>query len=1207
VLVTDFPFEPFVPIGRSIWEIGTSIKAGAKATSDYSDSVGAVPEAIRKESTFIFVTPLSGRRDWQHTWKGDDQANWLEERRKKGDWQDVRVIDGTKLIDWLDKFPSVVLWLADKMSISTQGIESLEQRWEIIKAIGSPPLLSPGLFLTNRDPASAKVRESLSRNALQLQIDTHFPDQVVPFLSACVAEMETDQRVDIVGRSIIAMNPEAWKAMVGLPRPHVLVADFDMEQEVAVRDLLLARAKRAGHIAIYRGSPGGPPHPNRVTLAMPTISQIKESLRKAGYSDERARVLAERTAGNLSSLLRLLQRSSLLPEWADNTQAADLAVAELLGSWNEGQEADRAIAERIAGKSYGEWIATMRDVATRAGTPLIQSSGAWKLSARYEAWYALGPKIFDEHLDRLADVATVVLREKDPQFDLPREERFAANVRGKVLAHSRSLRTGLAESLALVGGHGRALTSASPGKAEATAVLSVRAILKSADWVTWASLNDVLPLLAEAAPQEFMNAIEAALIDNDGPFPRVFAQEGEAVTGWNYMTGILWALETIAWDPEHLIRAATLLAGLAKQDPGGKWSNRPDNSLSMILLPWFPQTVASLEKRRLTVEAVVKEAPDVGWHLLLNLLPQSHSVSMGTRKPSWRPTIPEDWKEGTTRGEYWRQVTAYAEIATDLARADITKLSQLIERLEDLPLPAFERVLEHLKSPTVRSAAGEDRMEVWTSLTGIISRHSRFSQAQWAMPAEKLELIERVAKDLVPEDPSIRNRRLFSERDFDLYEGTNDWEKEARLLEKRREEAVSQVYGERRSVPDVLDFAANVDSPWHVGVAFGSIATDVDSVLLPDILTAQNSKRSRFIEGFVVGRFHAGGWDWVDATLKAAWTPEHKGQFLAYLPFIREAWSRVASVLGTDAGPYWTRTNAWPYQTDEGLSEAIEELLRYERPRAAVRCLGRLIHDKKSIKTDQAIRALLMPTKETAGGIDSFEIAALIKNLQDNPETDVQDLTTVEWTYLSLIDSHNDLRPVTLERRLASDPGFFCELIRILYRSKNAEEAKEEPSEEQKSVGKRAFRLFHTWATPPGTQPDGSLDAAALNAWLDKVKSETSASGHLEVAMITVGHVLAHSPPDPAGLWIHRAAAALLDAKDGEDLRSGFTTELYNLRGAHWVDPSGAEERKLAADYRRKADEIDNARFHRVAISLREMADGYIREAERIAKETDNA
>jgi len=103
--------------------------------------------------------------------------------------------------------------------------------------------------------------------------------------------------------------------------------------------------------------------------------------------------------------------------------------------------------------------------------------------------------------------------------------------------------------------------------------------------VQWASLNDLLPLLAEAAPREFLDAVEHALNSDPCPFDTVFAQEGPAIMGNNYLTGLLWALETLAWDAEYLTRVVVILGELAARDPGGNWANRPANSLAEILLP----------------------------------------------------------------------------------------------------------------------------------------------------------------------------------------------------------------------------------------------------------------------------------------------------------------------------------------------------------------------------------------------------------------------------------------------------------------------------------------------------------------------------------------------------------------------------------------------------------------------------------------------
>jgi hypothetical protein len=569
VLDTDFAFGPFVPAGKSFWEIRTGLNASVKATSDYDNLAATSPEEERLKSAFTFVTPLSGRRDWPHTWKESAQASWLEERRQRNDWREIHVIDGTVLVDWLRHFPSVELWLAQKMGFPIQGLETLEQRWDVLRTIGDPPPLTPDIFLANREIACAKLKEIFSGTALQLQLDTHFPDQVVHFVSAYVANMDNDTRIDAIGRCLIVSSIDAWNAITTLRASHIFVAEFDLDEKNAGGALLLEKARRAGHAVIYRGLPGGIPHPNRVPILSPKTHQIKDALERAGHKEERARVLAQNSGGNLSFLLRCLQNLSLMPEWAQGTDAAELAIAELLGGWTEKSQADKTVAEKLSKKAYGEWIERIRETVHRPGTPLIHRDGVWKMVARFEGWYALGPKLFDEHLDLLRETAVSVLGEQDPQFELPPPERYAASIHGKVLMHSQYLRHGLAESLALLGSHPKALTSCSFGKAETTAALSVRALLSGADWLRWASLNDLLPLLAEASPGEFLDAVEKALSSDPCPFDAVFSQESSGIVGWNYMTGLLWALETLAWDEEHLTRVTVVLGELAARDPGG--------------------------------------------------------------------------------------------------------------------------------------------------------------------------------------------------------------------------------------------------------------------------------------------------------------------------------------------------------------------------------------------------------------------------------------------------------------------------------------------------------------------------------------------------------------------------------------------------------------------------------------------------------------
>lgn len=1201
-LHTDFGFDPFVPEGISFWEIGTGIDARDKATSVYRDLTHATPEAVRRKSTFVFVTPLSGRRDWPYTWKEDAQARWLEDRRQRNDWQDVRVIDGSKLIDWLHYFPAVEQWLAVKMGIPAQQVQTPEQRWAELRTIGDPPPLAPHVFLANRDAACAKLNEVFSRTILQLKIDTHFPSQVADFVAAYVATMDEDAKVDAVGRCLIISSAEGWNAITTLDESHVLVADFDLDETDSTGTRLIEKARRAGHAVIFAGMPGGIPHPNRVPLPSPKSYQIKEALEKAGYHEERARILAQRSDGNLSSLLRCLQNLSLMPEWAQGTGAAELAIAELLGAWREHSEADKAIVERLSGKPYGEWIGKMREIALRPGTPLVQRDGAWKVFARYEGWYALGTRLFDEHLDRLKEVVVSVLRERDPQFELSPDKRYAASIHGKVLTHSRLLRNGLAESLALLGSHPKALTSCSFGKAEVTAVFAVREVLAGADWVLWASLNDLLPLLAEAAPGEFLDAVENALNSNPCPFDEVFAQEGTAIMGRNYMTGLLWGLETLAWDAEYLTRTVVILGELAARDPGGSWANCPANSLSTILLPWLPQTCAPVPKRQAAVATLLDELPDVAWKLLLNLLPSSHQASSGSRKPAWREMITDDWSSGVTRREYWEQIAAYAELAISTAKQDLSKLAELIERLDDLPPPARDQLLAHLRSDTVVSMPQADRLRLWTELVDLVSKHRKFADAEWAMKPEVVDEIAAVAESLAPEVPIYRHQRLFRERDFDLFEEKGNYEEQRKELENRRQKAVNEVFM-AGGVEAVLEFARAVESPWRVGLAFGMmVANDAQEKILPALLESETRSLAHFAGGFVWGMFRERGWQWVDALDTSQWTPSQKGQLLAYLPFTPDTWKRVARLLEEDESPYWSKTNVNPYEAEEGLERAVDCLVQYGRPHEAIRCLERLRDRKQHLDSQQAVRVLqaVLHSSESTHAIDVHAIVKVIKALQDDPDTNPDDLFRIEWAFLPLLDRHHGAFPRLLEQRLADDPAFFWEVIRTVFRSKKEERTVEESTEHQKNIATNAYRLLREWKTPPGSQKDGTFNGDALTAWLEEVKAACMESGHLEVALTMVGHVLIYTPPDPDGLWLHHSAAEALNAKDANDMRDGFRTELFNSRGVHsWT--AGREERELAEKYRTQADEVEAHGYYRLASSLRELADSYERDAERQA------
>ncbi|CAK8711873.1 ATP-binding protein [Candidatus Electrothrix gigas] len=894
-------------------------------------------------------------------------------------------------------------------------------------------------------------------------------------------------------------------------------------------------------------------------------------------------------------------------DWRKHKYATDFALLLLLGTWNEKNEADVSIVTKITGQDYDVLAPKIQELLQVPDSPLSLHNGIWKISERIGLWEQLGSRIFDQHLETFKECAVSVLTERDPAFELPKEDRCAASIYGKTPQWSPALKKGLAEGLALLGSHPKVLSNCSQDKAELTAVLAVRDIFADADWVLWGSLNNLLPVLAEAAPDEFLNAVENALQVSPCPFDELFAQEyNDIVWGSDYIIGLLSSLEALAWDAEYLIPVCLRLGELASRDPGGTWSNRPSNSLSTILLPWKPHTIAPLVKRKAAIKTLCNELPQIGWQLVLDFLPNQHQMTWGSYKPLWRNPIPDDWKAGVTTKEYWEQVSFCAECAISLAGHDIDRLSELANLIGKIPQPSFDKFLGVLSSDAIIEVPEEKRLSIWNRLKRFIANNRCYSRAPWAWNNEQLEPIQIVTDKLTPSNPFNRYQRLFTDHDFEFYDNDEDWDIQKQKLTEYQKQALKEIL-QTGGIESIINFAQCGINSNQIGDILGQIDNEeIDAALLPDYLESERSDLSFFIRWYVFSRYSVKGWTWVDQVDKTEWSKSQIGCFLSYLPFSKETWVRAENWLGNAQKEYWLKTDAKNYNKDDkDLSVAIDELIKFERPYAALDCLHQMRQYNHPLNAEQCVRVLLAAassTTEPSSLFNPYRTAELISLLQKSSEVDPDGLFNVEWAYLPLLDRHYGILPKTLENNLATKPEFFCQIIQRVYRSKNSD-TEDKLSEKEKNIAENAYRLLETWRIPPGMQDDGRLDEKHFSNWLKQVKELCTESGHLERAFYHIGKILIHCPADADGLWINKTVADALNAKDVEEMRDGFSVARYNSRGGYTVDPTGKPERELAEKYRQQAEDVENAGFHRFATTLRDLAKSYERDAERIVKE----
>ena len=1209
-------FLEFVPEGDSYWEIGTGANPQGKATEDFnkrtnppseSDQAKAsfVSESDRAKASFVFVTPRSAGSGG---WNRPKQTEWKKNREDSG-WKQIRIIDGIKLADWLREFPALGKWMATKVGITTHlgGISTPREHWDLVVGrdnTGDPPL-PPALFTAVRSSGCDALEAIFNGKIQTLFLFAESELDVEDFVAAYLASLGSEGRI-YANRCLFINDEDAWRSVVEVRQQHVLVASpklgLDSENNMDLQTV----ATNKGHAVIIPlcGARSGE-RPEIIKLRSPSRGQIETILKEAGYSDVRARELAGIGDDRISALRRHLLGLGILPPYAMWGSARELAQAGLLGKWDGKNEADRAAIGDLLGKDYGEWIEILRADVLRSDAPLIQRDDKWRLVARGEAWNALGNRIRDEDLDRLEEMAVTVLGERDPKFDLPKEERLTASISGKQLKYSALLREGLAETLALVGSKPKALDSCSHGKAEVTAILAVRRLLKNARWDRWASLGSLLPLLAEAAPDEFLDAVESTLVNLDKtPFHEIFSQEGSGVTGgWNYMSGLLWALETLAWNPDHLSRVAIILADIASIDPGGNWANRPAKSLIDIFLPWHVQTAAPFEKRKVAIQNVLREQSDVGWNLLLSLMPNNYGSTTGCRQPTWRDYIPKDWNDSVLQHEYWEQIFAYFELAVGLAKKSADKLSKLIEYLDDLPKSARESLLNHLMSEEVINLPETERLTLWENLDNLVRKHRKFADAKWALPEEEVAKIGKVANALALETPELKYQHLFGNRSFDLFDEQGNYAEQERRLEEARREAVQTILTSG-GLQAVLTFAHSVALPYEVGRGLGDINVEkLEADILPTLLDEIEDTEKQVVAGFISARHRKLSWTWVDDVLAGDWTKEQKVNFLVLLPFEDEVWHRVASQLGVkDEGLYWRHVRVNPYGPDRDLAVASEKLLEYQRASDAVLCVARTLHQDSRFDESLASRVLLAVLEEPSEiqRLDHYRTVEVIKRLQKSATANQDDLFKIEWNFLPWLDKLSSGSPITLEKRLASYPAFFAEVVHRVFRSKEDNQDDATLDEQGRNLVRNAYTLLTGWSRCPGVLDDGSFDIDVFNSWLKEARRITEETGHGEVGQSQIGHILTHAPADPDGLWIHKEVAKVLNRRDSEKMRSGFTIEVLNQRGVHGFT-AGKEELELAQQNRDKAEALEAKGFSRFATAMRDLATSYEREAEREA------
>jgi hypothetical protein len=1171
---------PFVPDALSVWEMGVGEDVDKKANADYKTRTDDPLSVDPATATFVFVTP----RKW------GKKKDWESAKRAEGIWADVRALDAEDIESALFEARGVHVWVSELLGLPVLGVQTIEDWWERFSTIYEPSL-SPAVVLAGRDDEAADLLRSLGSETGRTFIRAASVDDGLAFVACAMgAAASGDQRESLLARSLLVHDGVSLRRLDETPNLLVLLP----YEEGLARDARLVK----NHHVVFIVTDGGD-----VDIVLPSLDPLAlaKVLRDAGVQESDLSRYIRAASKSLIALQRVFSKFGQ-PEpaaWGAELEERPVRRAWLAGAWNSRRSGDIEAVESLTGCAYEELAERVAAIAREPDPLLTQVGSTVAVASRVDSWLSARRLLTESDLDALERTVQAVLSAVDPRLELPLEDRWSAAIYGKTRRHSSDLRLGLARTVALLGARGDEVRLGGGRTArlwsEAVASQLFRRANTDETAELWASLEDVLPLLAEGVPDMFLRAVDDATSGHEPLMRLIFQDKQDGFQVSSPHTGLLWALECVAWSPAYLGFAADVLARLAEIDPGGRLSNRPASSLANVFRSWRPQTAAPMESRLAVLDALAERHEAVAWELLMSLLPEDTSFGMDSHKPEFR-----DWASAAgdvTVGEF----RSFADAATDrllaLARKDPSRWPAMVGAYERLTSERRQALVETLRGlvSSPGSMTDDERLKLWEALEEVVRKHRQFADARWSMDEEALTPLEELGGKLRPGAPTALHKWLFDEWHPDItVSSQDDFREYDTALQGLRAGAVSEILS-RDGLSAVVAFAQLVELPWAVGAALAASSDALDAEVV-GLLDEDDPNLLQMADAFVRHRvLTRGDGSAAEFIEDFAGRPIVQARLLLAMNDVRSAWKLVDS-LGADVDRrYWAEFLPYGRGSDfPEVSEAARRLMAHDRVAIALDALSMYAgRPPDAIDVDVVVEALTrfgtLPDPETPR-VAEHDITRLLEFLRQRGMPEEQ-VAGFEWKFLPILGRSGHVP--SLERLLGRHPQTFVQLVALVFRPASA---KGEPSSEEagSQLPGNAYRLLREWKMLPGTEADGSINEAALNGWLAEARELLRDADRADIGELQIGEVLARAPEDPDGTFPALAVRNVLDAAPDDRLGRGFAVGLYNKRGvtSRGMTDGGQQEYELAKRYEDWASKIQ-ASHPRTAAILRSMAESY--------------
>jgi hypothetical protein len=1170
---------PFVPAGLSVWEFGVSMK-GSKASEDMA--------AAEKKALDDGIDPATATLVLVSLQKWPRKGAWLNTAKTNSRWRDIRAYNAVDIAAWLDSKKSVAFRVAQYVGSIPPGVQTAESYWETWCGLSSFPITGR-ILLAGRKQATDQFLTDLLGVPKMHILRADSQREALAFAVAAIHSTDSPGRERLLSRMLIARDETVVVQLTGQTGLIIAVERFSSQ----LSDSLV---RRGNHLIVPIGD-DLPGLRATVTIARPRRKDFVAALVQEGMEAREAEIKAVECGASATLLQRTLIAESQTvsgvippPKWA-NGEEAFLVPAMLVGGWDESSDADKEVLATIAAMPYADLERGLQRLSTSPEPPIIRIGSVWKITAPTYCFHEMARFITSGQLRTFQACATEVFSEVDPRYRLDPKERAYSFER---MRHSNWIRNGMAETVLLISARGGAANisrGVDPNAFVAELIQNVPGL--GNDWRVLASLRGQLTTLMEGAPDPLLNALEQ-LLGGDGSLIRGLFEESEFISPDSPHTGVLWALEMLAWNPTYLPRVASILASLARIDPGGRLANRPLASLAGLFLFWHPKTNAPLSLRLRVLDSVLRQEPTVAWPLLMQLVPSHSGFTMEATPPRWNDAGSSE-KEDLTLDLQISGATAIIDRAIQRIGDDPKHWDDILQKVTGFSDSHRTVIYELLDTFADREVSSENKKEVWDSARRLLSHNRSFADAEWALPTDELDRLEKIVDKLAPRgDPIQQYSWMFNDHLLEL--SNRDYSVIEQESNTRRRDAIANIVA-ILGVDALFRLIEKVQYPGLVGVAVADFEENVfrlgqivDRALkngsAPALLLAA-SISSRALDRFETR--------WSETLLTLAreesWTSEQIANAVKLWPDSRSTWNAIES-LGADVfDAYWRLKPIFAIRGEaEDLVFALQQFLKVGRAASALPAASLRMKDIPTDLIYRLVEPLLNDPRITEFNPNMLAhyVETALTELAKRTDADVERIASLEFKFFPLIGFSK--KNLIIYKLMATSPKLVVDFVSAIYKSETR--ADTEITDQERKFATYARQILEGWKIVPGTMNGGDMDKDALMAWIATARSLAAAADRGKMMEFEIGKILAYSPPDPEDKsWPHRAVREILETSSTERLERGLHAEDFNKRGVYSKElfEGGGQERAFAEERERWAASIEQ-HWPRTAKVLRALA-----------------